>query len=249
MKYKQTLDFVLELVRIFKPDHRKWMVRIFVISGIPLLSSSFIQTLVEAALRKEFDLDLGSTSVPGWILIAIGVGIYFFNSYQEKQARKEPTFREEHERLNFSLGGGITCGYTKEQLKKGPNSPFNFGGHLPIQVYVEGDKLYTDVEVFGKSGLPPIKITKNVLSGLPHNWDSNKNENALEVVDENGVPIYQLIYKQDGHILVNGIFPFPGGLVLADDKQMVMNPSLPAMLELKKIFKYPSWKYPAVYET
>lgn len=249
MWYKQTLYFVLELVRIFKPDHRKWMVRIFIISGIPLVSSSFIQTLIEKAIEKEFDLDLGFTSIPGWILIGIGICIYVFNIYQENQSHKEPTFREEHDRLNFSLGGGIIVGYTKQQLKNGPNSPFNFGGHLPVQVYVEANKLYADVEVFNKSGLPPIKITKNILSGLPHNWDSNKNENALEVVNENGMPIYQLIYKKDGHIQLNGIFPFPGGLVLADDKQMVLNPSLPAKLEIKRIFKYPSWKYPAVYET
>lgn len=249
MKYKQTLDFILDIIRIFKPDHRKWMVRIFVISGIPLVSSSFIQSLIETALEKQFDVDLGFTTVPGWILISIGLCIYFFNSYQEKQTLKEPTFREEHKRLNFSLGGGITCGYTKEQLKRGPNAPFNFGGHLPIQVYVEGGKLYADVEVFSESGLPPIKITKNVLSGLPHNWDTNKNENALEVVNEAGAPIYQLIYKRDGHIVVNGVFPFPGGLVLADEQHMVMNPSLPAKLELKRIFKYPSWKYPAEYET
>lgn len=84
---------------------------------------------------------------------------------------------------------------------------------------------------------------------MPHNWDSNKNENALEVVNEAGAPIYQLIYKRDGHIVVNGAFPFPGGLVLADEQRMVMNPSLPAKLELKRIFKYPSWKYPAEYET
>ena len=249
MRYKQTLDFALELVRILKPDHRKWMVRIFIISGIPLVSSSFIQSLIETAIEKEFNLDLGLASIPGWILIAIGLFIYVFNIYQEKQLKKEPTFREEHDRLNFSLGGGMTCGYTKKQLKNGPNSPFNFGGHLPVQVYVEANKLYADVEVFSESGLPPIKITKNVLSGLPHNWDSNKNENALEVVNENGMPIYQLIYKSNGHILLNGIFPFPGGLVLADDKQMILNPGLPAKLELKKIFKYPSWKYPAVYET
>lgn len=225
------------------------MVKIFVIAGIPLVSSSFIQSLIEAAFEKQFEIDFGFTSIPGWILIFIGITIYIFNNYQEKQTYRAPTFREEHNSLIFSLGGGITCSYSKEQLKKGPNSPFSLGGHLPIQVYVENDKLYADVEVYSKSGLPPIKITKNVLTGLPENWDSNKNENALEVINESGSPAYQLIYKRDGHIIVNGIFPFPGGLVLADEKQMIINPSLPAKLELKRIFKYPSWKYPAEYET
>lgn len=247
---KQFLDFILELVRIIKPDHRKWMVRIFVLAGIPLVSSSYIQAIVEAQIKRELQIDLAVTEIPGWILLAIGVVVYVFNNYQDRQLIKEPTFKEEHHNLNFSLGSGITIGYTKAQLQKGPNEPFNLGGHSPVKVYLEGNKLYADVEVYAASGMPPIKIVRNILSGLPHNWDSNKNENAIEIVDDKLNPVYQFIYKNDGHIIVNGIFPFPGGLVLADEVQgMIMNPNLPAILHLKRIFRYPTWKYPAEYET
>ncbi|MFT7373918.1 MAG: hypothetical protein ACI9T9_002618 [Oleiphilaceae bacterium] len=111
------------------------------------------------------------------------------------------------------------------------------------------NKLYGDVEIFSQSGMPPIKISKNSISGLPHDWDVNKNEKALEVVDSKNNPVYQLIYKSDGHIILNGIFPFPGGLVVADESRMVMNPALPYTMQLNRIFKYPAWKYPAEYET
>jgi hypothetical protein len=249
MKQQAIFDFLLEILRIFKPDQRKWIVRIFITSGIGLISSKFWQPWVEAILEKEFGIDLSYTSVPGWILISIGLLLYIFNTWQDKEAHKEPTFKEEHDSLKFSLGGGMTCGYSIEQLRKQTNSPFNFGGHIPILVYAKKNKLYADVEVFSESGLPPIKIKNNVLSGLPHNWDSNKNENALEIVNEHQQPIYQLIYKHDGHIVINGVFPFPGGVIVANNKHMTMNPSLPYELALERIFKYPSWKYPAVYET
>jgi len=249
MRLKMILDFLLEVIRILKPDQRKWIVRIFIVAGISSISSKLWVPWIEAYLKKEFSLDLSYSSLPGWIFITIGIFFHIFNRWQVKEAKKEPMFREKHDYLSFSLGGGATCRYSNEQLRKQANYPFDLGGHIPIKVYVEGKKLYADVEIFGGSGLPPIKIRRNVLSDLPHNWDSNKSENALEIVDENRVPAYQLIYKRDDHIILNGIFPFPGGLVLADNKEMVVNPCLPVKLELKRIFKYPSWKYPAVYET
>lgn len=249
MKTKQILDFLLEVIRIFRPDQRKWIVRIFILSGIGMISTPFWQPWVEAILKKEIGLDLSYTMIPGWVLITIGVVIYFFNNWQEKQLKKSPTFGQEHQHLNFSLGNGMTCRYSIEQLRKQPNSPFNLGGHVPVSVYVKDDKLYGDVEIFSQSGLPPIKIIKNSLTGLPHNWDMNKNESAMEIVDERHNPVYQLIYKHDGHIILNGLFPFPGGFVVADDCGMSMNPPLPYTLQIKRIFKYPAWKYPAEYET
>ncbi|MGX5835090.1 FKBP-type peptidyl-prolyl cis-trans isomerase [Aeromonas piscicola] len=246
MKLKVFLDFFLEVIRIFKPDQRKWLVRTFVLAGISMVSSKFWQPWVEAILEQKLNIDLSYASVPGWALIVIGLVIHGFNVYQDKASKKEPTFKDEHDSLTFSLGGGIMCSYSKEQLKK-PNAPFNLGGHLPIKVYVEKNKLYADVDVYSGSSLPPIKISKNVLSGVPPSWDVNKSEKALEVVNAENQPVYQLIYKNDGHIIINGIFPFPGGLVLADDTHISLNPQTPVTLELSPIFKYPSWKYPSVY--
>ncbi len=143
----------------------------------------------------------------------------------------------------------MTYGYSVEQLIKQPKKPFHLGGHVPIKVYVEKDKLYCDVEIFAQSGMPPIKISKNSISGLPHDWDVNKNEKALKVVNSKNNSVHQLIYKSNGHIILNAIFPFPGVLVVADESGMVMNPELPYTMRLNRIFKYPAWKYPAKYET
>ena len=82
------------------------------------------------------------------------------------------------------------------------------------------------------------------LSNLPSNWDHNSNERGFEVIDEKGRPVFQYYYKSPYHIVFNGIFPFPGGLMLANENGTVINPRLPATFTLKRIFRYPSWEYP-----
>lgn len=71
---------------------------------------------------------------------------------------------------------------------------------------------------------------------------------ALEIINENQVPVFQFIYKTPSHIVFNGIFPYPGGLLFASEEGVLINPVLPATVRLKRIFKYPSWKYPSQYE-
>lgn len=175
---------------------------------------------------------------------------FFLQQKVSKESKLEqPTFSEEVETFDFSLGeGGISVGYKISELKKTPKEPYNFKGYKPVYLYVANGRLYADVTIYGGSGLAAITIKRNKLSNKPENWDFNSNKNALEVVNENNVPIYQFFYKTPSHIVVNGIFPFPGGLILANESGAVMNPILPTNFKLKRIFKYPSWKYPGEYE-
>ena len=70
----------------------------------------------------------------------------------------------------------------------------------------------------------------------------------MEIVNQNKIPIYQFFYKTLSHIVMNGIFPYPGGFILANENGAIQNPTLPTTFKLKRIFKYPSWKYPGEYE-
>lgn len=161
---------------------------------------------------------------------------------------KKPTFSEQIENVSFSLGErGISIDYTKKALKE-QKEPYNFGEYKPVKLYMKNGNLFADVKIFGGSGLPPIEIKQNELINKPHDWDFNSNDKALEIVDKNKTPIYQFYYKTPSHIVVNGIFPFPGGLILANENGVLLNPSLPTTFTLKRIFKYPSWKYPGEYE-
>lgn len=191
-----------------------------------------------------------------WVLFAgivaalLAVTLYLQNAIESKPDLKEPTFSENVKHFTFSLGeGGISVEYAKETLeKKHMNNSFAFGGYHPVDLYIEDGKLYADVKIYGGKGLPPISIKKNKLSNKPSDWDFNSNDKALEIVDSKQNPIYQFFYKTPSHIVMNGIFPYPGGLILANKKEVIMNPGLPTLFKLKRIFKYPSWKHPGVYE-
>ena len=162
---------------------------------------------------------------------------------------EEPSFSGTLPKVSFSLGGGgITFIADISKLKEQPSEPFNFRGFKPIEIYISNDNIYADVQIYGGSNLPPLQIKGNKLIDKPLDWDFNSNRNALEVVNEKQIPIYQFIYKTPSHIVFNGIFPSPDGLILANEKGVVLNRTLPTTFELKRIFKYPSWQYPGEYE-
>jgi len=160
-------------------------------------------------------------------------------------------FSEKAEKVSFSLGErGIAVGYKIADLEKSLREPFNLNNFSPAKVYARSGIFYADVKVFGGSGAPPIEIKNNQLLNKPPNWDFNSNDKAIEIVNEDYLPLYQFYYKSPSHIVVNGVFPFPGGLILADENRSVMTTSVPVTvsIKLKRIFKYPSWKYPGQFD-
>lgn len=163
---------------------------------------------------------------------------------------KQPAFSEHVESMSFSLGErGMTVGYSKKELEKQHiDRGFVFNNYRPVDLYIEDGRLYADVKIYGGSGFPPIEIKKNKLSNKPPDWDFNSNETAMEIVNEKGIPIYQFFYKTPYHIVMNGIFPYPGGLILANENGAIGNPIFPTTFKLNKIFKYPSWRYPGEYK-
>jgi hypothetical protein len=187
-----------------------------------------------------------------WIVLTLilSATLLFLKPDQKNKAKlKEPKFGETIEEFSFSVGeGGFSVGYKKESLGKKHQKPFSFFGYQPVELYIEDGQLYADVKIYGGRGLPPIEIKKNKLSNKPHDWDFNSNDKALEIVDNKQTPIYQFFYKTPSHIVINGIFPSPGGLILANENGATINTIFPTNFSLKRIFKYPSWQYPGEYE-
>lgn len=136
--------------------------------------------------------------------------------------------------------------YKIDKLKKNKVTPFSIFD-TKIYAFIENNVLYADAEIYGGKNKGPITIKKNTLSLLPSGWDFNSTSRALEIVNENNVPIYQLIYKTPNHIEINGIFVTKGGLVLANEDGIQLNPPLPILHKLKRIFKYPSYQYQGEY--
>lgn len=185
------------------------------------------------------------------IIVISSLALCLYWQQQAVPKLEQPTFREKVEKATFSLGeGGFHVTYEVSDLEKEPKEPFDLDGFKPVRMYVEDGKLYADVKVYGGAGRPPIEIKHNEFVVRPPNWDRNSSETALEVVNESQFPVFQFIYKTPFHIVVNGIFPSPVGLILANESgiTVVRKSTLPQTFFLKRIFKYPSWKYPGQHE-
>jgi len=167
----------------------------------------------------------------------------------------QPTFHEKAEMVSFSFGNGISDIQSIEALRRAtrPHAPFNFGGFVPVTLRMRGDTLLLHFKVWGGEGKPPIEVNDNEFTVRVPGWDRNSNANALEVINADGVPVFQMIRKTPLEVVINGIFPTPAGLVLAGPDGMTVSrgsaqvqQSLSAF-HLKPIFKYPAWKYPGQY--
>ena len=161
----------------------------------------------------------------------------------------QPTFQEESEDVSFSLGEhGFTDTQRISDLKKGPHMPFDLGGgYSPVTVSFKGGVLLYDIKFWGGTGKPPIEVKNNKFTVRVPEWDRNFNASAFEVVDSNNVPILQVIRKTPTHIIVNGIFPLPDGLLLPAGPNGAIPTgvrSVPRDFILQPIFNYPAWKYP-----
>lgn len=162
----------------------------------------------------------------------------------------QPTFREtKSDSVSFSLGNGDTAVETMEDLRNGPRTPFRLNGYAPVVLRAKGSILFYDVTMWGGTGKSPIEVKDNQFTVRVPDWDWNSSPNAFEVVNENGVPIFQLIRKKPNHFVVNGIFPLPRGAVVVAGPKGTIGPAgrVPPDFALKPIFKYPSWEYPGRY--
>jgi hypothetical protein len=165
------------------------------------------------------------------------------------------TFKQSLEFVAFSFGEhGIEYPFSPDDFKEGPVYPVP---DVPFKIYVENGRFFCDVSFVPAPGLPPVKLQRNVISGKPSEWDINQSDRALEVVNDKLMPIIQLYYKDDAHIVFNGFIPFKGGVYVASAEGLrrVMQNDFStkytnglASFDIKRLFKYPSFKHPGQFE-
>jgi hypothetical protein len=164
-------------------------------------------------------------------------------------------FKDETDVVSFSLGEhGVTFNTSIANLRQMPWQPFRIGGpgaNSPsFSLMAEGDTLVVTASVGGGQFGPVIQVRNNVVSVREPSFDRNSNEHALEVVNADGKPVFQLIQKNPTHIIINGFFPVPNGRPIIagpDGTTMAASDQDVANFHLKPIFKDPSWKYPGQY--
>jgi hypothetical protein len=174
--------------------------------------------------------------------LASGRFIQSKQQIRESASEQGPTFRPGIEDFQLTFGSN-TFVYSASALRQHSAAPLDLGSTKPITLYAEADKLYADVTLYGGADRPPVEIKHNAFIVRPPGWDANSDQDALEVVDLQLHPVFQMTYVSQQHIVINGYFPFPGGFIAATDSGMIINPtgSIPP---LTRIFRYPSWKYP-----
>ncbi len=147
----------------------------------------------------------------------------------------------------FSFGGNV-MGLPAESLTKAPFEPFYVFGLKPFKMHVKDGVLYVDFTAVGPKG--SIKVVDNEFTVSSPDWDKNSNDRAFEVVDQNGLPVFQMVRNGIDKITVKGIFLMPGGVLIGDDKGVLVGRVPKEQVSgatIKPIFKYPAWKYPGKY--
>lgn len=153
---------------------------------------------------------------------------------------KEPTFKEALGDFVVVLGGHVHR-ISKLSTKGNPARIAPFGDSRSITAYVEGGKLYVDALLYYAPDEPPLELTHNELGGTPRKWDRNFDDSALEIVDENLVPRFQLIYKDARTVLVRGVFQFQrGAVVFEENASHFFIFSRENEVKITRIFQYPS---------
>jgi hypothetical protein len=82
----------------------------------------------------------------------------------------------------------------------------------------------------------------------------------LEVVNEKSLPIFQIFYRDDTHLVFNGVFTVPRSIIFASGEtgmKVFANETLTdedfalhvEKMGLKRLFKYPSFQFPGEFET
>ena len=158
--------------------------------------------------------------------------------------------------MNFKPSGGLLSG-----IESGKPTPFitmkyEDGTLVPlISPYATDGKFYVDVTLFSPVTGEAFKLRKDTFSRLMPTWDVNFNDRAIEVVDQNGTAIFQLIRKSDSILEIAGLIrtknavwflgqngTYASALIGEQANKYVPPPDF-----LPKLFKYPSWKYPGIY--
>ena len=151
--------------------------------------------------------------------------------------------------------GGYYTGNPRAWLKEGRLlKPVTIGpeGATPITVGLDKDgRILLNCTISGGDEAHPfqIEIKNNVFTVASKFVQKNYNDKALEVADDDGVPLFQVIQESKNQLRINGIlvlYPDKEGKMVrlwAWDGHADINPEKPKDFLLKPIFKYPSWKY------
>jgi hypothetical protein len=157
----------------------------------------------------------------------------------EQEGLTYPGFKENIETVSLSIGGMRASYPLSELRKKKHGAAFNIGDDT-ITPYLIGNKVYTDVSLYAGPSSPPVEVKRGTFVVRRPGWDRNADRGAFEVVNEAGVPVFQMIYLTPGDIVIKGIIVLKKAVFIADDTGTLVNPGPQFPYKISRIFRYPS---------
>jgi len=228
-------------------------------AGNYLIAAIVLLSVVDIELYYRHEIHTRSWEFDGLFLLPSGTWILFFivaASYLLSGGdRKIPLFtngglpvNQPDDVARISLGSGMSI--SVPGLHEGEHIPVAPGFSCALQK----GTLYCDFNVLGRRLSPLISVRHNQLDKpLPPGWMSNNNDVALEIVDQDEDPVFQMYYEGTKEIAINGIFAGHGGVFIAGPKDFTIvtynSPKLAAFLQtfkLRRLFKYPGAVFPGV---
>lgn len=163
-----------------------------------------------------------------------------------------PIFRESLKEV-ICYTGPLTVILT--EINENEYTCMKLPSYIPFKFKKKGDRLLVDAVVYGRDGKTNAEVRENEVNIRPElGWDRNWSDTALEVIDNAGNPVLQIIYQTPSRIRINGVF-------LTDNNQYVMltnsiileatiGETVPAGPEetIPRLFKYPSWQHRGEYQ-
>ena len=149
-----------------------------------------------------------------------------------------------HEKLNVAVWGKDTILNIDSSSKDRPTE-FKWRSITVLTGYIENNEFYVTTTLYGDENAPevPVVNNRNTISALP--WDMNFDDTALEHVDSDLNPRLQLIYKNNhSTVVINGLFSVPNGILLVREMMETMVFGNFFGNWLKRLFKYPSRRFP-----
>jgi hypothetical protein len=155
--------------------------------------------------------------------------------------------------MNFAPIKGLL-----DRINGGEPTPFLSFSHAGTQTpivspYIKDGLLTADVTLFAPGQrYEALSLRGGKFSLLAPNWDVNASERAIEVVNESGVPIFQLVRSSSKHLRIDGLFRMTDAVLLLGRGGLFIQPILgeaanrfsPPPDFLPKMFRYPSWQHP-----
>ena len=142
-------------------------------------------------------------------------------------------------------GQGYSLTFTQKQLEQAAGDSLSGTvSSLPLRLFLVSGRLFVDADIFAGSDLPPIRIRRNVVHGLPYRCDGNYDGSALEIVNADGMPVFQMVFESSNRLRVNGVFQSPTRLIIADNSGITMAQGKRVLFYgIRPMFRYPSRKY------